>query len=179
MVDFLGEFSKDVDFLSLMKLLTPWIMKILSAVAVMLIGIIVGSSVFRQIFKMSKKSSRDATFVQYLGVLVKYAIYILTGIIALGMIGIPTASLIAILASSGLALGIGLRTHISSLASGLLLQITRSVRLHDWIKIGSYEGKVQKLDLFTTTLQTESHSKVVIPNNKLATDILENKGKRN
>ena len=131
----------------------------------------------KSLTKISGLSSEGQSVIHYLGILLRSIIYIVSITISLSILGVPTESLIAILASSGLALGFGLKSHISSMASGLLMQIFQSIHLGDLIKIGSYEGKVKKLDLFTTILITESGSEIIVPNNKLTSDLVENKGK--
>ena len=179
LVEYLQECFEQGNFSSIMvQKIVPWLAYALTAFGLFLAGLFMGRLISYQVVKVAKRSHRHSSFVQYLALLVKYCIYIVTTVIALTMLGVPTASLVAILASSGFAIGFALKSHISNFASGLLLQFTKSVRLYDWIVIGTHEGEVKKMDLFTTVLKTQSQTTILIPNNKLASEIIENKGQR-
>ena len=179
MFDYLQKIFEKENILNIMlQKILPWLTSSVAALGVFLAGLVVGRLIASQVKKVVKTSQRHNSLVHYLALLAKYCIYIVTTVIALTILGVPTGSLIAILASSGFAVGFALKSHISNFASGLLLQFTRSVKLQDWIVIGSYEGEVKKMDLFMTVLKTQNQSTVLIPNNKLASDIIENKGQK-
>jgi len=69
-------------------------------------------------------------------------------IISLGTLGIDTTSLIAVLASAGLAIGLALQDSMKNFASGVLLLTFKPFTRGDYVSTGGTEGVVQTITLF-------------------------------
>ena len=106
-----------------------------------------------------------------------------TSIIFVGVLSallvIPQVRAIAggILASSaviGIVVGFAAQRTLSNFISGLLIAFAQPLRLGDEIRIGSDEGIVEEIGLTYTFIRTQDNARVVIPNEKLASDTIRN-----
>ena len=106
-----------------------------------------------------------------------------TTIIAIGLLSallvIPQVRAIAggILASSaviGLVIGFASQRTIGNVVAGLLIALTQPLRLGDEVEVAGVEGTVEEIGLTYTFIRTETNARLVIPNEKLASDTIRN-----
>ncbi|KLU18682.1 mechanosensitive ion channel protein MscS, partial [Proteus mirabilis] len=100
-------------------------------------------------------------------VLVRYTVVAFTLIAVLGRLGVQTASVIAVLGAAGLAVGLALQGSLSNFAAGVLIVIFRPIRTDEYVMIGSVEGTVKDVQIFSTTLRSADDKIIVIPNSKI------------
>jgi len=86
---------------------------------------------------------------------------------AAGEFGIDTTSFLAIAGSGLLALGLAVKDNLSNFSSGILLVFMRPFTVGDRISVSGASGKVEKISMSTTILNTPDNKKVFIPNRKL------------
>lgn len=89
--------------------------------------------------------------------------------------GVPTTSLITILGTSSLAIGLALKNFLSNIAAGMMLLFQKPFDIGDVIESCGTTGVVDKVDLFSIRIKTFSNELVYIPNGKLAADKIINK----
>ena len=82
----------------------------------------------------------------------------------LGLFGIPTASLVAVLGAAGLAVGLALQGTLSHFAAGVMLLVFRPFRVGDLVEVGGDVGKVKEIGIFSTVLNTTDNVRTIIPN---------------
>ena len=82
--------------------------------------------------------------------------------------GFAASSIIAIVGSAGLAIGLALQGSLANFAGGVLILIMKPFCVGDYIIVGDVEGVVQKIDVVYTTLTTADNRAVILPNGKLA-----------
>lgn len=109
----------------------------------------------------------DETVAALLNVAVKYAVIIVCLIMILGVFGINTTALVALLGTAGVAVGLALKDTLGNIASGIMLIILKSYRKGDFIEFGSFMGTVKAFDLFTTTLETPDGVSIAAPNSAI------------
>ena len=152
----------------------PLGLKMLAAVIVFFLG--------RWIIKLVKKwmanglMSRhaDATLHGFLSNLVSVLLYFILIIAIIGILGINTSSLVALLASAGLAVGMSLGGTLQNFAGGVLVVMFRPFKVGDFISAQGYEGTVSEIQIFNTHLLTTDNKEVILPNGPLATGALTN-----
>jgi small conductance mechanosensitive channel len=100
----------------------------------------------------------------------------LFAIMALQNLGVELLPLIAGLGVAGAGLALAAQGVLGNVFAGLTIIFTQPFHVGNYISIGREEGEVLDISLFSTTLGHLDHSKVVIPNRKIAGEILHNYG---
>ena len=150
---------------------------LLSAIIIFIIGKIVLKLVRKLLKNIFSKSNVDVGVVKFLDSFVRVVGYIIILIIICGQIGIQTTSLITLLGTASLSIGLALEGCLSNFAGGVLILITKPFVVGDYIKIDGMqdvEGDVEKIDIIYTTLTTIDNKSIKIPNGTVANSILTN-----
>ncbi|PEN15240.1 mechanosensitive ion channel protein MscS [Longibacter salinarum] len=116
----------------------------------------------------------DQTLVKFGSNLTYYAIFILTAFAALEMVGVETASFIAVLAAAGFAVGLALQGTLANFAAGVMLLLFRPFNVGDYVEIGGEKGFVRDLQLFYTKLDTRDNQLLVVPNSDIFGNTIRN-----
>ena len=136
-----------------------------------LILLILGIWVIRIIRKKLKKlpiwQNYDPSIATFTITSINIAFYIILFISAASMLGVPTTSLIAILGSIGIAIGLALQSHLSNIAAGIEILILKPIKSGDFVLIDGFTGTVKKVAFFFTYLNTIDNRLVIIPNNDI------------
>lgn len=169
----------DQDFASVAVV---WGLKILYAGAVLGVGIWLAFFISRVVRQQAEKNPRiDTTLGAFLSRMVRYAIIIIVLIVVLQMFGVQTASLVAILGASALAVGLALQGTLGNVASGIMIAMIRPYHIGDFVEINGKEGLVTDLDLFFTELATLDDRRILVPNGQAVSNSIINfttKGRR-
>ncbi|AFZ68442.1 small-conductance mechanosensitive channel [Deinococcus peraridilitoris DSM 19664] len=97
------------------------------------------------------------------------AVWIAVGLyLVFQQFGINLLPILGGLGIAGVALGFAAQDLLSNLISGITLLLDRPFTIGDWIRVGSWEGQVQRLTLRTTRLRTRDNEYISIPNSKVA-----------
>jgi small conductance mechanosensitive channel len=156
------------------ELSTEWVIKLLGALIILLIGKIVISFVVGAIKKLLNRYSVDSTIVGFVETLTKVSLQVVLWIMVLGNLGVKTTSFIAIVGSAGLAVGLALQGSLSNIGAGVLLIILRPFKIGDYITAGGQSGTVKNLGIFNTLMITPDNKEIIIPNSKIAGDSITN-----
>ena len=149
------------------QLVSTWGLRVVGAIAVLIIGRIVAGMVRGWTRRLLKKRNTDETLVPFVSNLVYYLLIAFVVVAVLGIFGIPTASFVAILGAAGLAVGLALQGTLSSFAAGVMLLVFRPFKVGDFVEAGGSAGTVKEIGIFTTTLSTPDNVKVVVPNSQV------------
>lgn len=90
------------------------------------------------------------------------------------MLGVKTASLIALLGSIGLAIGLALQGSLSNIAGGVLILIFKPFKVGDYIEAKSTQGTVREINVFSTVLESPDKKTVFVPNGLMISDCITN-----
>lgn len=151
--------------------------KLFSALLILVVGHYVGRWVGRLLDRMLVRLDLDITIRQLLMRTTRGLFLVLFLIMALQNLGIDLLPLIAGLGVAGAGIALAMQGVLSNLAAGLTIIFTRPYRVNEYISIANEEGLVENISLFSTTLSHLDLSRVVIPNRKIAGEILHNYGK--
>ncbi|OKO84707.1 small-conductance mechanosensitive channel [Bradyrhizobium sp. NAS80.1] len=97
----------------------------------------------------------------------RYGVLAIVGIAALRLFGIQTASLVAVLGATSLAIGLALQGTLSNLAAGVMLLLFRPFHIGDDVEVGGKTGKVRSLSLFMTELVAADNTQILLPNGQV------------
>ena len=116
----------------------------------------------------------DETLGRFAGKMVFYLILFgVTGAV-LSSLGAPLGGLAALLAAAGFAVGLAFQGTLSNFAAGVLMMVFRPFKVGDAINAGGVTGKVNEIDLFTTTLDTPDNRRIIVPNSAISGGTIEN-----
>lgn len=93
---------------------------------------------------------------------------VLIGIIALSVMGVPMTSIITVVGSCGLALGLALQGSLANIAGGFVLLVVKPFRVGHFITVGDVSGTVTDMGIFNTKLLTIDNRVVIIPNSAIS-----------
>ena len=110
----------------------------------------------------------DETVKRFLRTAVKIALWGVAIVIIAGALGIPTASLVAVISIAGLALSLSVQNILSNLFSGVTLLFTRPIAVGEFVEVAGVTGTVHSVGLFYTTVNTPNGQVVTIPNSSAA-----------
>lgn len=155
-----------------------WLVEKSIALSIAVILIIAAFTVARVVrgvvIKGTQRAGIDPTVGKFLGNLAKWAIVIFSLVTIGGTLGISTASLAAVVAAAGLAVGLALQGNLGNLASGVLLLVFRPFKIGDAVIVAGQAGVVDGIDLFTTNLDTGDNRRIIIPNGAIFGGVIEN-----
>lgn len=154
-------------FAKVQELFTIFGLKIIAAIVIFIVGRWCAILVRKIVEKLMKKSNVDATVIKFAGNLTYIILLIFIVLAAISKLGVQTASLIALLGAAGLAIGLALQGSLANFAAGILLIIFRPFKVMDLIEAAGVIGKVEVIQIFTTTLITADNKKIIIPNNQM------------
>ena len=153
------------------KLNDLWVdagIKLIYVIAILFIG----GKLIKLITKLITKSRvikrLDKSVSGFLLSFIKIALNIILLVIVAGVIGIPSASIVTLIGSAGVAIGLALQGGLSNIAGGLIILIFKPFKVGDFIDTHTDAGTVKSISLFYTTLTTLDNRTVSIPNGTLA-----------
>ncbi len=145
-------------------LVTQWGLKVLGAIAVLVIGRIVAGVIRRSVERAVARSKVDNILVPFLSGLVYYLVIAIVLIAVLRLFGLETTSLVAVVGAAGLAIGLAIQGTLSNFASGVMLMVFRPFKVGDVIEAGGSLGVAAELGIFSTTLTSPDNVKITVPN---------------
>jgi small conductance mechanosensitive channel len=150
--------------------------KVVVALLIMAAGFYIGRWVGRITDPMLVKLGLDETLRQLLIRIVRIAVLGLFAIMALQNMGVQLLPLLAGLGVAGAGIALAMQGVLGNLAAGLTIIFTRPFLVGEYISIAAEEGTVEEIKLFNTVLSHPDRSRIVIPNRKIAGEILHNYG---
>lgn len=116
----------------------------------------------------------DETLGRFIANLSFYAMLTFAMVVVLPLFGIPLSGVTAVLASAAFAIAFALQGTLSNISAGMLLLLLRPFKIGDFVQLGAVLGKVNEIDLFTTTLDTFDNRRVILPNASIVAGTIEN-----
>ena len=150
----------------------PLGLKIIAAIIVLILGRWIIKLIKRWMTKGLMSRHADATLHSFLSNLVAVVLNFFLIMAIVGILGINTSSLVALLASAGLAVGMSLGGTLQNFAGGVLIIMFRPFKVGDFIAAQGMEGKVSEIQIFNTHLLTTDNKEVILPNGALATGVM-------
>ena len=143
--------------------------RVLLALVVLFIGIQLIKLIRRIMRKSFERRNVDVGVSRFLDSLVKAALYILLLFMIASSFGLDATSVVALVGSAGVAIGLAVQGSLSNFAGGVLILLLKPFKAGDYIRdAAGNEGTVEDVQLFYTRLITPDRHMVVVPNGELA-----------
>lgn len=155
-----------LDFSSFLPHIKTGLIIALKAIAIIIAGYYVSKFVRYRIKKYVGK--HDEILASFLSQVIFVLSFIVMIVAALGTVGVNTNSIIAVLGTAGVAIALGLKDSLSSVASGIILIVLRPFKKGDLIEFDKFIGSVDSINLFNTTLLLNDGKYAIIPNSNIS-----------
>lgn len=150
-------------------------MDVIGALAILILGWIVANWLSKRVKKITVRTKKiDNTLSPILVKGTRILVLVITVLAVLSQFGVETASLIAIIGTIGLGIGLALQGTLSNIASGFMLLLLRPFEVGDTVDIGGTTGVVDEIGLFVTDMHTFDNIAVIMPNSKVWSGKIEN-----
>lgn len=148
--------------------LTGFLPNLFIAIFALIIGLIAGDKA--KLVVSERLRSVKVPEAGILPELVKYSIFYLAGLIALGQLGIATEALLILLGAYAFGLvfllGLAFKQLLAAGAAGLYLVLTQPYSIGDEVEIDDRRGIVQEVDMLVTRVESEGEE-YIIPNQRV------------
>ena len=150
--------------------------KILISAIFVFVGLKLIGAIRKLVRHSMERFGVETYLIHFVESVLKVAMYVLLAVVVAGNFGVNSASIVAVVGSVGITIGLALRGSLANFAGGVLILILKPFKVGDYILEDTHknEGKVQEIKLFNTTLQTYDGKAVVIPNGLLSNDSITN-----
>lgn len=150
-------------------------LRVLLAFLAFLIGVQVIKLIRKIIRKSMQRANADTGAVQFVDSFVKSALYVVLVLLIATSFGVDAASIIALVGSAGVAIGLAVQGSLSNLAGGVLLLLLHPFRVGDYIiDAAGNEGTVTEIQIFYTKLTTPDNKTIILPNGTLSNNSITN-----
>lgn len=137
------------------------------AVTVFFLGIILSKLLLKFTAKFVERSNIENTAGSFLISLIRVMLYILVAIIALSILNVPMTSIVTVIGTAGIAIGLALQNSLSNLAGGFIILFSKPFKSGDLIEIDNSLGTVDSIGILYTKIITPDNKSVFIPNGKI------------
>lgn len=147
---------------------------LLMAIIVFIVGFFLNKIILNLFAKGAEHSKLDQTVNKFLSSVIKIVVTAIVIIVVLSILGIPMTSIITVLGTMGVAVGLALKDSLSNVAGGVILLINRTLKVGDYVDIGGYSGTVDEVSILFTKITTVDNKDIFIPNGTVSTSAITN-----
>lgn len=138
------------------------------AVVILVLGLIISKVVLKLISKGLDRSKLDLTVNNFVKQCCKIVLYVVLVTIVLSALGIPATSIVTVIGTAGVAIGLALKDSLSNVAGGILLMINKPFKIGDYIAVSGVSGTVRSITILYTRLDSDSNQAIFIPNGQVS-----------
>jgi small-conductance mechanosensitive channel len=157
-------------------LLVALLISVLIALAILLLAIVLGRLARTATLRALGRTRADPSTRLLIGRTVFVAVMVVGALAALGALGVPWPTVVALAGVLGLAASLALQDVLKNFVAGVYLLVERPFRIGESIKVKEFTGAVETIDVRTTVLRTAEGDAVMVPNAILFAEIILNRG---
>ncbi len=152
-----------------------WIgLKILLALAIYFVGRWIVRRIIKLLDRIFERREVDQSLRSFLRNTIRVVFTLVLLMIVVQTLGVNVTSLIALFSAATLAIGMALSGTAQNFAGGMMILLLKPYRVGDYISAQGQSGTVQEIKLFSTVITTVDNQTIYIPNNAIATAIIDN-----
>ena len=150
--------------------------EVLGALVILVAGFVIARWLGQLAERRMERAAVDVPIRKLAVRALKLVILLFALVVALDKFGFQIAPLVAGIGVAGIGIGLALQGVLTNLVAGLTIIFTKPFRIGEYIEVTGVNGNVVSIELFSTTLVHADFSRVIIPNRKIAGEILHNHG---
>lgn len=143
-------------------------MNIVIGLLILIVGLIVCKIIKVVITRIMRRTKKDEAVVHFVASLIDVVLKICVLVAALATMGVNTASIITVLGTCGVAIGLALKDSLGNIAGGMMIIVNKPFKKGDYINAAGAEGIVQTINLFNTVLLSLDNKEIIVPNGLLS-----------
>lgn len=158
----------------LSALVVPLAKNLVAAILVFVIGFKVVNFITKRIKNGKLFKNIDRSAAGFIGSFISIFLKIVVIVSVIAILGVPMSSVVALIASAGVAIGLAVQGALSNLVGGLMILLFRPFRAGDYIEAEGAQGTVREISVFYTILVTADNKVVTVPNGTLTNSVIVN-----
>lgn len=124
--------------------------------------------------KLLRKKKIEPLLESFTSSIIKTILYVILLFIVVGIVGVKATSLVTVLGTAGIAVGLALQGSLANLAGGVLILFFKPFSKGDYIVANGLEGIVEKIQILYSVLYTIDNKVIIVPNGQLANNSIIN-----
>ena len=153
-------------------------LEFLKSLILALIIFLIGKKIIKWVLKLVsrgfERAGVDRGVAGFVGSVIRVILYLVLVMALANIVGVETTSVMAIVGSAGLTVGLALQGSLSNFAGGVLILVLKPFSIGDYIVAQGNEGTVVSIDIFYTKILTVDNRTVVLPNGTLSNGCIVN-----
>ena len=149
-------------------------LKVLAALVLYTVGVWIIRRIKKAISRIFERKGTEAAIASFVQSITSIALTVILIIVTVGVLGIDTTSIAALLAGGGMAIGLALNGTVQNFAGGIMILIFRPFKAGDYIETSGYSGTVSEVTITSTKLVTPDNKVVIIPNGSISNNTINN-----
>ncbi|PSP84620.1 mechanosensitive ion channel protein MscS [Halobacteriales archaeon QS_1_68_17] len=162
------EVARIVDTRAVLPFLSAFIPQVVIAALVVIAGLVIGDKAALVVGERLRGIKLPE--VGIVPTLIKYSIFYIAALIALGQLGVATSALLVLLAAYVFGLvflgGLAFKDLLAAGAAGVYILLNQPYGIGDEVRIGDHQGIVQEVDVFVTRVENDGQE-YIIPNQRV------------
>ncbi len=174
MTQFIDKLFGDGALKGAVNTISDFAIKLFIGLLILFIGFRIVNTLLKKLKKSKLFARTDDSVKSFLISFLSIALKAIVLITVATFLGVPMTSMVALVASAGVAIGLALQGGLSNIAGGIMIIIFRPFSVGNYIECGGFSGTVTSIGIFHTSLATPDNKKIFIPNSILTTEALIN-----
>lgn len=158
---------------------TSYGMRLIAALVLLIVGFKLVGLIVKGYRKSKLYAKLDPTVRSFLQSVISISLKVLLVVSVAAIMGVPMSSMVALVTSAGLTIGLALQGGLSNIAGGFVILVFKPFCVGDYICFSQYEGTVKSINLFYTKMITLDNRQITIPNSMISNDALINNSAMN
>ncbi len=158
----------------LSALIVPFAKDFVAALIVFFVGFKIVNFITKKIKNGKLFKNLDRSAASFIGSFISIFLKIVVVVSVIAILGVPMSSVIALIASAGVAIGLAVQGALSNLVGGLMILLFRPFRVGDYIEAEGEKGNVREISVFYTIVVTFDNRVITIPNGTLTNSVIIN-----
>jgi small conductance mechanosensitive channel len=151
------------------------VLRVLITIVIFFVGAKLIKLLLRIVQKSMEKAKAERGVITFVISFLRVALYVVLAFMIASRLGVDAASIVALLGSAGVAIGLAIQGSLSNFAGGVLILLLKPFRVGDYvIDANGKEGFVSEIQIFYTKLQTVDNKVIILPNGNLANNSITN-----
>ena len=168
----------DFDFDEFLRNMASEMLWVAIKIVIALVIYFIGRWIVRRLVKLLdaafERRKVDVSLRMFLRKTVRVVFTLILVMIVVQTLGVNVTSLIALFSAATLAIGMALSGTAQNFAGGVMILLMKPYRVGDYISAQGQSGTVREIKLFSTVIATNDNQIIYIPNNSIATAIIDN-----